>query len=79
MFKSLRCGVWLSDAARHSIAFDRLVEAEQLSGSEREEYERAVKETLGCWKTGRRGGARGMYWGRGANARGVQTGTYMYL
>ena len=52
MFKSLRCGVWLSDAARHSIAFDRLVEAEQLSGSEREEYERAVKETLGTMYTG---------------------------
>ena len=31
-----------------------------------------------CWKTGRRGGTRGMYWGGGTNARRVQTGKYMY-
>jgi len=41
----------LSGTARRSIAFDRLVEAEKLSSSEREGYERAITETLGTMYT----------------------------
>jgi hypothetical protein len=34
------------------MAFDRLAEAEKLSSSEREGYERAITETLGTMYTG---------------------------
>ena len=34
------------------MASERLVEAEQLSGSEREAYERSIAETLGVMYTG---------------------------